>query len=145
MALNGANFQELFKFFISFDQNEKESFLSASRILRGGYAEGGIVFTKDNVYLEGLFTVHSFFLWSLHTSNLSHIHTLFSGRLDIEDVFLLKGQYEKGILKKPKYLPQWYKQINLLVGKMAFSLLLNDLSIEEVDGYFGKLERKYSV
>jgi len=143
MALKGADFYDLFKFFMSYGQNEKESFLSASRILRGGYAEGGIVFTKDNVYLEGLFMVHSFFLWSLHTSNLSCIHTLFSGRLDIEDIFLLKGQYEKGQLKEPKYLPQWYKQINLLVGKISFSLILDNLNFEEIDSYYGSLQSKY--
>jgi len=145
MALNGANFYDLFKFFNSFGQNDKESFLSAARIFRGGYANGGIVFTKDNVYLEGLFAVHSFFLWSLHTSNLSCIHTLFSGRLDLEDVFLLEGQFEKGQLNTPKHLPLWYKQINLLVGKISFSLLIDQLNMPEIDKHFSDLQNKYRI
>ncbi|MFT6071356.1 MAG: hypothetical protein ACJAT2_000538 [Bacteriovoracaceae bacterium] len=142
-ALKGADFYDLYDFFMSYGQNEKESFLSASRVLRGGTAKGGIVFTKDNVYLEGLFMVHSFFLWALHTSNLDCIHILFSGRVDIEDIFLLKDEFEKGNLKKPKYLPNWYKNINLLVGKISFSLLLDNLNMKEVDSYFSKLQSNY--
>jgi uncharacterized protein (TIGR02421 family) len=143
MALKGANFYDLFNFFYSYGQNEKESFLSASRVLRGGTPEGGIVFTKDNVYLEGLFTIHSFFLWALQTSNLSYIHILFSGRVDLEDVFLLKDEFSNGKLKEPKFLPQWYKQINLLVGKISFSFLLESLDLKESDKYFESLQSKY--
>ncbi len=53
-ALNGADFYDLFDFFKDNDQSDKESFLSASRILRGGSADGGIVFNKDSVYVVGI-------------------------------------------------------------------------------------------
>ncbi len=136
MALNGADFYDLFDYFISHNQTPKESYLSASRIFRGGTAEGGIVFTKDGVYLEGLIRVHSFFRWAFKTKNLDLVHLLFCGRLDINDVFLLKPAYEKRIIHAPKFLPDWYTNTDLLAGKMAFSLILNGIDLNLVDKHF---------
>ena len=47
MALDGADFIDLFKFFLVSGQPEIESVRSAQRIFRGGAVKGGIVFTKD--------------------------------------------------------------------------------------------------
>lgn len=135
-ALNGADIYDLYDFFKSKGQSERESYLSASRILRGGYPKGGIVFTKDGVYLEGLIRVHSFFKWAIKTRNLDLLHLLFVGRLDINDIFLLKDSYEQGLITAPKYLPTWYKDQNLLAGKMAFSLILNDICIKSVEKHY---------
>lgn len=136
MALNGADLIDLFKFFKDKGQDEKESFLSASRILRGGYPKGGIVFTKDGVYLEGLIRVHSFFRWAFKTDNLELIHLLMVGRLDMNDVFLLKDSYKEGLIAPPRHLPEWYINNKLLAGKMAFSLILNDICLQNVENHF---------
>lgn len=136
MALNGADFYDLFQFFIDNEQDEKESFLSASRILRGGDAKGGIVYTKDGVYLEGLIRVHSFFRWAFKTRNLDLAHLLFCGRLDINDVFLLKDDFESGVIGHPKYLPKWYQRLDLFAGKMAFSMVLNGINLENVEKHY---------
>lgn len=136
MALNGANLYELYDFFRSKDQSEKESFLSASRILRGGTPKGGIVFTKDGVYLEGLIRVHSLFRWAFKKEHLDLIHLLFAGRMDVNDVFLFRAPYKNGLIADPKYLPDWYQNSNLLAGKMAFSLILNGISLKKVEDHF---------
>jgi uncharacterized protein (TIGR02421 family) len=140
MALKGADLYDLFEFFKSKGQDDKESYLSASRILRGGFPQGGIVFTKDGVYLEGLIRVHSFFRWAFRTENLELIHLLMVGRLDLNDVFLLKESYQQGLISHPRYLPTWYSNFKLLAGKMAFSLILNDICLQSVEHHFeGKL------
>ncbi|HPH47489.1 MAG TPA: DUF1704 domain-containing protein, partial [Chryseolinea sp.] len=54
MALDGADFIETFKFFLDAGQSEDESVRSVQRIFRGGAVKGGVVFTKDAVYLQGL-------------------------------------------------------------------------------------------
>ena len=138
MALSGADLYDLFKYFKENGQDDKESYLSASRILRGGHAKGGIVFTKDGVYLEGLIRVHSFFRWAFKTQNLDLVHLLFCGRLDINDIFLLKDEYKRGVIKAPKFLPDWYQHIDLLAGKMAFSLILNGIDLNLVEEHFEK-------
>lgn len=136
MALEGANFYEVFDFFLRNGQSEKESYLSSARIFRGGNAEGGIAFTKDGVYLEGLFRVHSFFRWAFKTKNLDLVPLLFCGRLDINDIFLLKSSYESGLIQKPRFLPEWYQNIDLLAGKMAFSVMLSGIDLEAVERHF---------
>ncbi|PIK14796.1 tyrosine/phenylalanine carboxypeptidase domain-containing protein [Halobacteriovorax sp. JY17] len=137
MALNGADFYELFNFFLSHNSgNEKDCYLSASRILRGGYASGGICFTKDGVYLEGLIRVHSFFRWAFKSGNLDLVHLLFCGRLDINDIFLLSPSLENGDISAPKFLPTWYTNIDLFAGKLAFSLILNGIDLDLVEKHF---------
>jgi uncharacterized protein (TIGR02421 family) len=136
LALNGADFYDLFDYFLSNGQSEKESYLSASRILRGGFQNGGIAFTKDGVYLEGLIRVHSFFRWAFKTNNLDLTHLLFCGRVDINDIFLLKSAYENGFIEPPRFLPSWYEKIDLLAGKMAFSLILNDIDLDSVSNHY---------
>ncbi len=136
MALEGADFYDLYDFFLLNGQDSKESYLSASRLLRGGFASGGIAFTKDGVYLEGLIRVHSFFRWAFKTKNLQYTHLLFCGRMDINDIFLLMPAYEEGLIDDPKFLPSWYKSIDLLAGKMAFSLILNGIDLQAVDSHF---------
>ena len=60
-CLTGADFIDTFNFFLENGQSAKESFWSSARIFRGGNPEGGIVFTKDSVYLDGLFHVNALF------------------------------------------------------------------------------------
>lgn len=140
LAVEGADFYDLYDFFRKNEQSEKESFLSTTRILRGGYANGGIVFTKDGTYLEGLIRTHSFFRWAFRTHNLDLTHMLFCGRLDINDIFLLRGSYKAGEITQPVFLPNWYKDIDLLAGKMAFSILLNGIDLKNVDRHYsGKI------
>lgn len=135
-ALNGADFYDIYDYFIQQGQSQNESYLSASRLFRGGYPSGGIAFTKDGVYLEGLIRVHSFFRWAFKTKNLDLVHMLFSGRLDINDIFLLKSAFDKNEIEHPRFLPEWYKNIDLLAGKMAFSLILNGIDIDSVVAHY---------
>ncbi len=136
MALKGADFYDLFDFFRSHEQDDRESYLSASRILRGGTPAGGICFTKDGIYLEGLIRVHSFFRWAFKSRNLDLTHYLFAGRFDINDIFLLKNDFASGFLTPPVYLPEWYQNIDQLAGKMAFSLVLNGIDLESVERHY---------
>ncbi len=53
-ALNGADFLEVFEFFLEAGQNETDSFSSTQRVFRGVPVTGGAAFTKDTVYLHGL-------------------------------------------------------------------------------------------
>ena len=57
-VIEGADFVEVFRFFLRAGQSEDESARSAARVFRGGDPHGGIAFTKDVVYLHGLIGVH---------------------------------------------------------------------------------------
>jgi uncharacterized protein (TIGR02421 family) len=127
-ALNGANFQETYDFFVTHGQGSHESFHSAARIFRGGQP-GGIrcIFTKDVVYLAGLMRIHALFRWALANKRIGLVHLLFCGRVAIEDCFLLEGALEAGHIAPPLDLPEWYENIEGLAGQLTFSFIAASL------------------
>jgi hypothetical protein len=93
MALDGADFIDVFRFFLGAGQSQEESFHSAARVFRGGDVRGKIVFTKDVVYLQGLIRVHTFFLQAIHQGRPEYIRDLFSGRMALGDVLDLHAYF----------------------------------------------------
>ena len=133
MALNGANFIDVFRFFIDADQPENESFNSTMRIFRGAPVSGGAAFTKDVVYLHGLMEVHTFFRWALLNQRMELCRYFFAGRMTIADAISLAPMFEAGHLDGPTYLPPWMIRTNGLAGYLAFSIFANRISIDALD------------
>ena len=132
-ALSGANFIDVFEFFLNAGQTENDSFSSAMRIFRGAPLTGGAAFTKDLVYLHGLMEVHTFFRWALQHQRLELCRYFFAGRMTIADACGLAPMFKEGILAGPKYLPTWMTRTNGLAGYLAFSIFANRISIEALD------------
>ena len=132
-AIHGADFVEVFRFFLEAGQPPAESFASAQRIFRGVPLGGGAAFTKDTVYLRGLLSVHTFFRWCLRHHKLAMARQLFAGKLALEDVFSLETAFADGAIVAPRYLPPWMQRANGLAGLLAFSLFANKIRLDQVD------------
>lgn len=130
MALNGADFVEVFKYFLEKGEPEIEAYNSAMRVFRGGTAKGGVVFTKDCSYLTGLLAVHTFFRKSLKDNHLEEAEILFAGRMTTEDARLLFPFVREGMIAKPKYIPTWFRNFHSLAANLAFSLFTNHIAVE---------------
>lgn len=133
MALNGADFIEVFRFFLDSGQSEVESFASAQRVFRGCPTSGGAAFTKDAVYLHGMLSVHTFFRWTIRHRRPRLSHLLFAGKMALHDVFTLEPLFEDGVIAEPLYLPPWAQRANGLAGVLAFSLFANRIRIDRVE------------
>ncbi len=133
MALRGADFIDVFRYFLAAGQNASESFSSAQRVFRGVPVTGGAAFTKDTVYLHGLLSVHTFFRWCLRNRRLRLTRLLFAGKMTLQDVFALERYFDAGYLAEPMYLPRWVKRANGLAGSLAFSLFANKIRLDRVD------------
>jgi len=133
MALRGADFIEVFRFFLDAGQSETDSFASAQRVFRGAPLEGGTAFTKDTVYLHGLLSVHTFFRWALKHKHLQACRNLFAGKLALHDVMALEPYFENGYIAQPRYLPPWVQHANGLAGTLAFSLFANQIRLDRVE------------
>lgn len=131
-ALQGADFIEVFRFFREYGQNERDSFTSAQRVFRGVPLGGGAAFTKDNVYLAGLLTVHTFFRWAFKRRRLDLLHHLFAGKFALDDVIRLAPCFADGSVAPPKYLPPWVRSAHGLAGKLAFSLFANRIRMGRI-------------
>jgi uncharacterized protein (TIGR02421 family) len=132
-ALAGADFIDVFKFFLDSGQTDADSFASAARVFRGAPLTGGCAFTKDAVYLHGLLSVHTFFRWALKNKKLQWCRNLFAGKMALHDVIALAPWFESGYIAAPAYLPPWMQRSNGLAGALAFSLFANRIRLDKVE------------
>jgi uncharacterized protein (TIGR02421 family) len=132
MALHGADFIEVFRFFLDAGQSESDSFASAQRVYRGSPVTGGSAFTKDTVYLHGLLSVHTFFGWALKNQRMNLCRNLFAGKMSLHDVVALEEQFKNGYIAEPTWLPRWVRHANGLAAMLAFSLFANRIRLDHV-------------
>ncbi|MDE2278422.1 MAG: DUF1704 domain-containing protein [Xanthomonadaceae bacterium] len=132
MALDGADFVEVYQFFHARGQGVADSFHSAQRVFRGVPLAGGAAFAKDNVYLSGLLTVHTFFRWAFRERRLELLRCLFAGKLTLSDVVALQPYFDSGVITPPRWLPPWMQQVHGLAGKLAFSVFVNGIRMGKV-------------
>ncbi len=132
MGLDGADFIDVFRFFLEAGQTEKESFQSAARVFRGGQpAGGGIVFTKDSVYIQGLIYTHLFLLKSIEENKFFFAEHLFTGRLTLGDIVRLEPFIEKQWMSPPRYLPPWLRNRQKLAAFLTYSSFINQIALKE--------------
>ncbi|MGO4552260.1 flavohemoglobin expression-modulating QEGLA motif protein [Lysobacter sp. 2RAF19] len=139
-ALEGADFIEVFRFFLDADNPPLESFVSAQRVFRGVPTSGGYAFTKDTVYVRGLIGVHTFFRWALRNRKLRLCRMLFAGKMTLADVQRFEPMFDCGALMAPRWLPQWVSRANGLAGMLAFSLFANRIRLDQVMASEGLFE-----
>jgi uncharacterized protein (TIGR02421 family) len=131
-GLDGADFIEVFKFFLEAGQSEIESFQSAARVFRGGDTRGKHVFTKDVVYLKGLLSVHAFLRKAILERKIDYPQLLFSGRLTVGDVFRMEDAFKDGWLVPGQYLPPWASNRQGLAAYLCYNAFSSRLRLEEV-------------
>lgn len=131
-ALAGADFIDVFREFLDAGQTEVESFRSASRVFRGGDVRGGVCFTKDGAYLEGLFMVHIFFRKALQEGKAHLLRMLFAGRVTTGDAITL-SPYVDGLIARAHYVPPWAAEPQRVLSLMAFSAAASQFSLDRME------------
>jgi uncharacterized protein (TIGR02421 family) len=133
IALEGADFIEVCRFFLDAGQNHQESFYSAMRVFRGGDVNGRIAFTKDAVYLQGLIYVHTFMLKAIQSGKPEYVHYLFSGRMALGDVIELDPWFRDGTVAPPLYEPRWALNRPALVAFLIYSVFNTRLELGAIE------------
>lgn len=132
MALDGADFVQLYTYFLDVSENEFEAFENARRVVRGGLVSGGAPLTKDVVYLQGLLEVHSFLRAAVQAGKPELVRLLFLGKFDLQDLDAIHMLREGGLLVEPQYLPPWVTDLRFLTSYLAYSVFLNEINLESV-------------
>ena len=135
-TINGADFKDIYAFYLERTDDPEQSFENARRIFRGGVMTGGAPFTKDMVYLNGLLRVHNFMRTVVKLGRADLIRLVFVGKLDIEDVPALAFLADQGHLNAPKYMPPWAKDLRFLVSYLAYSSFLNQVKLPGLQAYY---------
>lgn len=145
MSVEGADFLEVYKFFLEKTGHEEQSFENTRRVFRGGVLQGGAPFTKDLVYLDGLLRVHHFMQAVVDSGRADCLRLLFCGKLDIDDLPILVELKSLGLCREPKFLPPWAKDLRFLLCFLTFSAFTNDVDFNQIKSHYGELLAKIPV
>jgi uncharacterized protein (TIGR02421 family) len=132
-ALEGADFIEVFRGFLDAGQSEVESYRSAARVFRGGDVRGGICFTKDGAYLEGVMSVNLFIRKVIQEGELDLLPMLFVGRVTLSDAVSLAPLIGSGLIARARYVPPWARDPQRVLSIMAFSAATQRLRLDTFD------------
>lgn len=135
MVENGADFLEVFNYFMSHGHTEFASYDHSMRVFRGSLPQNAPPFTKDLTYSKGFFLIYNYIRLAVRHGVLEQIPLLFLGKATLEDLPLFADLLAEGWLTKPKYIPTPFSDLASLSSWMCYSLFLNkfDLHQFEVD------------
>ena len=139
MSIEGANFIDIYRYFIDKGVSKGQAFENSRRVFRGGLTSGGAPFTKDLVYLDGFIRTYNFLRSAISQGKTECIEILFAGKMDLDDIPIVYSMYKDGIIKKPSFIPPWAKNINYLVCFLTFSVFLEDINYSNVAKYYDSL------
>lgn len=136
MAIEGADFIQVYRFFLERTDDLEQSYENTRRVFRGGLVQGGAPFTKDLVYLNGLLRVHNFLRTVVKLGRADLIRLLFVGKLDLEDVPALAMLSDAGELRAPEFMPPWAADLRFLVSYLTYSSFLNRIKLPGFKNYY---------
>lgn len=142
-AEEGADFLDLYEFYLVEGYTEIESYRNAMRVFRGGDVTGGAPFTKDISYCKGFIENYNFIRTAIRTGHPEIVPFIFAGKLHIDDVPLLYHKSLEGIINAPELLPPQFQDLNGLAVWMSFSNFLNTVDMKLVTQHYDSLFQKY--
>jgi uncharacterized protein (TIGR02421 family) len=125
-AEQGANFLEVYQFFLGRAYDEAAAFDAARRVFRGGLLEGGAPFTKDVCYLDGLLRVTNFLRIALTHGQSGLARHLFAGKLAVEDIPLFDRLLREGLATEARYVATWANDLSYLTALMGYAAFLTE-------------------
>ena len=127
MAIDGADFLEVYGYFLERTGNPDQSFENARRVFRGGVITGGAPFTKDVVYLFGLLQVSNAIRAIFSAGRSDCLRLLFCGKLDLQDIPALCELAAMGLCRPARYLPPWASDLRSLLAILTYSTFINKI------------------
>ncbi len=125
-AEQGADFLEVYRFFLGRSYDQDSAFDAARRVFRGGVLEGGAPFTKDVCYLDGLLRVTNFLRIALTRGQSALARMLFAGKLAVEDVPLFDRLLREGLASEARYVATWANDLSFLTALMSYAAFLTE-------------------
>ena len=139
MAIEGADFIDVYNYFIKEGVSMDQAFENSRRVFRGGVLAGGAPFTKDLVYLDGFIRVFNFLRSAISLGKIECIELLFSGKMDLDDMPVIYGLYKDGLIRKPDFIPPWANNLNYLICFFSVSMFIEDIDYSNVSKHYDLL------
>jgi hypothetical protein len=129
----GADFLDVYRYFLSEGYAPRRSYYQAVRIFRGSLPAGCGPFTKDLCYHKGLVLVYHFLRGALRRGLVSRIPLLFCGKTSLRDVKALAQLAEEGLLVAPQFLPPPFANLHALSAWLCCANFLGGLLPGRID------------
>ena len=139
LAEQGADFMEVYRYFLERGLSARASYKITQRVFRGGTLGGGSVFTKDLSYLRGFVENVNFIRSAIHSGVPEVLPMLFVGKLTLDDVPILYEHYLEGTIAGPHYLPELFRDMNGLYVWFGFSSGISLINLARVQRHFHNL------
>jgi len=132
LVVDGADFIELYRWFLERSPNPEQAFESTRRIFRGAPMTGGAPFTKDCAYLSGFLSVSTFIRSAFTAGRSDTLPLLFSGKLDLFAVPALAQLRADGLLRVPRFLPPWAMDPSWVLSHLTLSTFMSNIDLSAV-------------
>src|SRR5207245_9738225 len=100
-------------------------------------------FTTDAVYQRGYCRTYNFLRIALAKPDLNLLLAFLSGKMAVEDAWLVKALIGEGLCVGPAFTPDWFRDLDGLLATMTHSLTMNRFSTQSVPRYLDrKLDRQ---
>jgi len=132
LVVDGADFIELYRWFLDRTPNPEQAFESTRRIFRGAPMTGGAPFTKDCTYLSGYLSVTTFIRAAFTAGRADTLALLFSGKLDLFAIPALAELRSQGLVKPAKFLPPWASDPGWVLAHLTLNSFLANIDLGAV-------------
>ncbi len=145
MAEDGASFLDVFRWLEERGASQRDAYLDAARIFRGGLVAGGAPFTKDACYLAGLLHVYAFLSTFVRAGFRDEVEMIVAGRIALDDVIALAELRNMGLLSRPKHRPRWLERWSTLLPYFSFASFMDEVDLAPIESHYQGLSRLAST
>ena len=128
LAEAGANFLDVYRFFLRQGHEPRDSYQQTMRIFRGSLPDGCGPFTKDLCYSRGFVQVYNFIRLAVKRGQARRVPLLFCGKTNLADMKTLTQLVEDGLVAPPRHVPPMFADLHALSAWMCFANFLGGLS-----------------
>jgi uncharacterized protein (TIGR02421 family) len=133
LAESGADFLDVYRFFLDQGRQPRESYQQAVRIFRGSLPVGCGPFTKDLCYCKGFVLLCNFMRLAVSRGMMRRLPLLFCGKTNLDDIKTLALLAEEGLLAPPRYLPPPFANLHALAAWLCFANFFTFLSNKRIE------------
>ncbi len=132
LVVDGADFIELYRWFLDRSPTPEQAFESTRRIFRGAPLTGGTPFTKDCSYLSGFLAVTTFVRAAFRAGRADTLGLLFAGKLDLFALPALGELRSMGLVKPARHLPPWAADPGWVLAHLTLNTFMADIDLSAV-------------
>jgi uncharacterized protein (TIGR02421 family) len=138
-AEEGADFLEVYCFFLEQGYEPRCAYQQAMRIFRGSLPKGCGPFTKDLCYSKGFVLVYNFLRLAVSRGRLRRAPLLFCGKTHLGDLKALAQLADEGLIAPPRFTPPPFADLHGLAAWLCYAGFLGGLSLRRIEEDYAAL------